>query len=853
MKNLFHILMMFVLLLLAGCVRSLGPEAPGQGVVLTIRCSDIEQTKSTTVEGEKRFNENAIKCIDFFFYPGTAPDNATDAVFHKHLELNNDPVVLVDGEYEATFRLSVKKADSDRIFTSAGGMQATVYAIINYDGVLVSGDSLEGTSLDDLAATCVVTDFAAVEKSYLQGSFLMDGRTVVAYSDSATPNASGVIEAKRFASKMTVAVNVAGEIVLKHSSPDEPDEVWTPVLHTMRIYLVDGVKTVNLGVESSIDNADPEFFSYSSSGNKRPFMKDNGDTFFSPTVLGTGDNKKTYYNTYPMYSYPVQWSVDSPDYSQTLPGQPYFKLEMDWRREERNGYSYDRRKYYYKVFFPFCSLERNNWYHFNVDVGLLGSESDEGRVFLSPYCYILDWQNRTVPIEKYAVISKARYLSVDTNPHSLHNSESLSIPFLSSHDVIIVPGSVKATRPFYGVIEDAGSVVGQYDEEYHATIKEADGAYFLDYSGQPEGNEQYEPSNWITNTSSSIEFSHALQNIITRSGFDYSPYTIEFDIVHDDLTAGVYPYEEYKKHITIVQYPGIYIESRMNSDTGIKKKGSNYGYDQGSAPWWDMPWGYVYIDNGRFIRTGNNKTEPYNALTTENNKKEYQWRTVWYTGGGRDIFKINVTVLPMGSEFVIGDPRISGYDTTVPVLGYSFVNDGTGDGDAVLPDRTGNPSNFTPGPVVSGDINNPMAKTGETRPLMYYRPTEDSSRTENMLAPAYRISTKLGGTEFSSITNHYAKLRCAGYQEDGYPGGRWRLPTKGEIKFIAQLSEKGVFEFLFNHGGTYWSATGAVTVGKNDVTYAGVDEALLRCVYDSWYWGDEQWNPRTEFVWGDRP
>ena len=35
--------------------------------------------------------------------------------------------------------------------------------------------------------------------------------------------------------------------------------------------------------------------------------------------------------------------------------------------------------------------------------------------------------------------------------------------------------------------------------------------------------------------------------------------------------------------------------------------------------------------------------------------------------------------------------------------------------------------------------------------------------------------------------------------------------------------------------------------------------ALLRCVYDSWYWdkvdglnGDPRWPDRTKFVWGDK-
>ena len=212
-----------------------------------------------------------------------------------------------------------------------------------------------------------------------------------------------------------------------------------------------------------------------------------------------------------------------------------------------------------------------------------------------------------------------------------------------------------------------------------------------------------------------------------------------------------------------------------------------------------------------------------------------------------------MTVLPQNSEFIIGDPRIDGYDTTKPVLGYSFTNNGNTEADKILPNRNDSDvSNFTPAPVVNGDLNMPLSLTGENRPLMYYRPTEKSSRTSNMLAPAYRISTKLGGTEFGNLTESQAKYRCAGYQEDGFPAGRWRIPTMSEIKFIAQLSAKGVFESMFK--GDYWSANGVVYVNKDNgtVTDKNSSLALLRCVYDSWYWGDEQWNPRSQFVWGDR-
>ena len=877
MKRLIHILMFIPLLLAAGCARNMAPYTPASGVVLTVRCEDPDLTKSTPEDGEKRFNENLIKSVDFFFYPVYPNDKLSDdAVYHTRMDLNEDPVKHIEGNWEATFTIVLKRAEAETIFPQDGA-KAKVYAVVNYTkDDLTSG----GTKMDNLAAKAVVTDFAEKETAYIQDCFLMDGETTVTYNESASTNVSGTIEVKRFAAKLTTAISVANTVTLEHTEPEDKAEVWVPVLHTMRIYLVDGAKNVTLGTQSSDDNLAPSYFSYKADAHRRPFVRDNGTEYLNHTTVGTGEDEKIYYNTYPMYSYPVKWKTDeSIDYTKDVPKQPYLKLELDWRRTGVNDHSFDQRKYYYKVILPVESLERNNWYHLNIDVSILGAETEEGQAILLPTCYILDWQNKSVPIDKYAVISKARYLSVDTRPKYLNNLATLSIPFLSSHDVRIVEGTQKATRPYYGVITDESKVVDHYNTEYHAWVRKYNGAYYLEYQGQdkafdkdgnPIGNPDYEPAKWIDKTSTTVEFDHALQNIYANDAFDYSPYTIEFDIVHQDLTAGISPYDEYLKHITIIQYPGIYIESCPNSDSDIRATKDNNGvpyyYSQNhkDKPWLNYPWGYVYIDNGRFIRTGNDNTEPYQKLTTDNNRREYQWRTVWYTGGGRDIFRINVTVLPADSEFIIGDPRIDGYDTTVPVLGYKFINNGSAEGDAVLinhnttdtdPEAT---SNFTLAPVVNGDAHTELKLTGETRPLTYYRPTEASSRTKNMIAPAYRFSTKLGGTEFGKINANQAKWRCAGYQEDGFPGGRWRIPTLSEIKFIAQLSANGVFESMFS--GDYWSANGLVNVNKEKGTVddtVGGDMAYLRCVYDSWYWGDEQWTNEVsgkhdQFVWGDR-
>ena len=136
--------------------------------------------------------------------------------------------------------------------------------------------------------------------------------------------------------------------------------------------------------------------------------------------------------------------------------------------------------------------------------------------------------------------------------------------------------------------------------------------------------------------------------------------------------------------------------------------------------------------------------------------------------------------------------------------------------------------------------------------------------------------------KIGDIKKEYAFNRCATYQEDGFPAGRWRLPTRGEVHFIAQLSANEAFATLFNKGSVYWSAHGPVKIvdkgnGVWVVQDVNEDAALLRCVYDTWYWGEDQkeydtWrmdNPkgwkdnlterqiknemRNQFVWGDKP
>jgi hypothetical protein len=216
------------------------------------------------------------------------------------------------------------------------------------------------------------------------------------------------------------------------------------------------------------------------------------------------------------------------------------------------------------------------------------------------------------------------------------------------------------------------------------------------------------------------------------------------------------------------------------------------------------------------------------GASNRNNHRGYAWVNNSYTQWGnlngmngsaqnanQNMYVIYISVLESGSTNRIGDPR----STT-----------------AYLP----NNNQWALAPGVEGTA---------SRRLLNYYPTATTG-TANILAPAFRIASSYGVT--SSINATTATNRCAAYQEDGHPAGRWRIPTKAEISYIASLSSKGLIPTLFNPGGNYWSANGAITVASTGGTvsdYTG-NSAYVRCVYDEWYWGSETVD-RTKFTWGD--
>ena len=870
MRRYFHIVCCLAVLLSAGCVEVL-PRGTGQRIELKVFCEDPVLTKS--VPGVDGYNENLISWVDFFFYPGDTPTG--NAVLHQRFsDVTPGDAVSVDvsGKVNSLFPEGVE--------------QITVYAIANYPG---NESDLNGT-WETLQGLRVTTQFADNTK-IKQDRFMMQDCKVLDLSAGGRDQdvvSQGEIQLERYASKLTVSVHLASLVQLG-------EEEWTPMVEGMQVYLMEGVNTVKL---SGRDPA-PGYFDYNS--DRRNYAAKNSQTgeitYTIPPTKDEGGNI-TFYNTYPMYMYPQTWEYGSSDKTTAFTCEPYVKLVVPWFRKETDNTFSTQRQCYYKVMFPESfkteGFKSNNWYHLDLDISILGALTDEYALPVDPCsCIIVPWQSLNGdddPVSHDLDVGVARFLFVERDSIVLRNEAALTIPYLTSHSVKVKEGSVHAYRLYYGTKtptpEDPEPTV--YNGKAIVRVAGPDfiypeGSYYLDYSPSIDADFSFT----VPPGTATLSFAHTLKNDYRVADFDYSPFTIFCTLQHTD---GLGP----ERTVQIEQYPAIYIDRITNSDA--ESEGGTTPVSTESNTIFYSPskyWGYVFVDGGAywpenatdaFTRgiDGSNrcKWEPgarqnrrdqgrpsnqqdmFFKLPRNNSKEqvEYQWRTLWYTGGSLDIFKITVTELPVEDQFkfVLGDPRTyrprdvnSEYKASFKEKFY--------DGETFLSTTLPEPDPaYRDGFAIAPSL---YYENGEeNRTLQYYLPADTTERTRNMLAPSYRISSKFSGVEFSGfngatdITKEYATYRCAGYQEDGFPAGRWRLPTQGEITFIAKLSSNGVFAELFTSGKRYWSANGAVYVQKGGTVKPVEDKtALLRCVYDSWYWGDEQQADRNKFVWGDRP
>lgn len=336
---------------------------------------------------------------------------------------------------------------------------------------------------------------------------------------------------------------------------------------------------------------------------------------------------------------------------------------------------------------------------------------------------------------------------------------------------------------------------------------------------------------------SDIVFENVLNNDMTSASFDFTAYTATFTIRHKDNA-------NYSETITIVQYPAIYAVAQANSNW----KGTNYTNNQNN----DQN-GYMYV----------NGYQGYTSSGRPSNVDFFLSAGGIYNNISPHMYVFTVTTVE-GTNYVIGDPRDTEY--TYDAGDARWYN-----GPSIYTGGNRELSYYYGTYVASAKYTNASATTG----VIYANDAaaEAAEPTINMIAPKFRLASG-----YSVLYSDYdeakvlenLKKRCASYQEDGYPAGRWRLPTRAEFQFIMTQVNMDLLPELYIKENTYWCAHGTGTPEDNgtiSMSYVGYDGTghSVRCVYDEWYWENSEtyrlgttnangtFTPSDTFTWGDMP
>lgn len=677
-------------------------------------------------------------------------------------------------------------------------------------------------TLDNIKRQTVTSDFA----HHTQESFVMDGTSEITRTGAGTANesASGTIDLKRCASKFTLAVKVTDRVSVGEG---ENMQEWEPQVENMSVLITDGLQATCLAT-AEYDAQPGDFYSTSTSA---------ADVAHRQRPLeNTGTGEFPYVLQAPFYTYPHQWNADDSDKRIT-----YLTLLVPWRVVGTSEY---RTCYYTIPVTPqgVTQIGRNISYRININVDMLGSftPSEEFEVKDLSY-FAVEWGSVAIDVD----INDSRYLVLDQTEYTMENVSDIQIPVYTSHKTVVkdvaltyyrynttnagIEQPITITSAQYKATQDRnrGNI---YTCEFQ-NVSEANTDNKLVYDHELKVWEPYSANGNVVNLtghSNQTAVNNAINSINYYQKTDadaFSRYVAKITLVHQDK-IGQSDEANYTVELTITQYPQIYITSTQNV------------YNNGNAM--SAAQGNMYC-NGNQTQYGSNSKYWYEAYGLPASTAED-------TNANPNQYVISITQLSPGANYVIGDPRVAeptnlnGWKDN----GYSGNwKRSFGDPGTSAPDM-----NWASAPGIEG---------GANRRLTNYYPTDESTAKARWVAPKIRIASSYGVSWNKSYDED--KARCASYQEMGYPAGRWRMPTVGEIEFIMKQSQEGKIPRLFNTNSYYMSAQGRVSTTFNENGELNTPtntngESAVRCVYDEWYWGDDVLKPNAQgkytFTWGDR-
>ncbi|MBQ9645639.1 MAG: hypothetical protein IJV24_04685 [Prevotella sp.] len=809
-----------------------------QPTVLTLTMPADRVVTRATDPGVASLNENEVATIDLFLYPTGATEE--EALVHllipkKDIQASE---MTADGKVVNTFKASLSKSVLRQLFADfddGTDLTCDAFALVNLPSSIKSANAsnsdlinaLTGYTNAEITSTKVselkklalgCTDFSYTEAVSSESSH-MKGKAPLYFVMSGENSLSLDADKRELTGNIDV-YRSAAKVSLK----------LTDVAETATTkQVVDGIETVTKWV-SELKNITVRMRNVLNEGfvdapgehvttgySDKDNLLLNSDGTEQVDVDGQTETHHMFSTDMPLYTYPNDWSENATHRSSLI-------VCVRWKEDGKTNATWQNTYYEIPIDDNAMKLVRNTHYKIQLKIGVVGSFVETEPYLLDDCSYtILPWG---VNPETGATMNQVRYLVVNTKEATMNNIIAMPIAYSSSHDIDKYSMKLEV-RDLRAQDATWTELVKEDPEESQSTFSDWNTDMFRvvlpsDNEGNNIGNNQVVVEHDLVNNGD--EKSH------------YSAFRMTFTLRHKDDP-------KYSETIVVYQYPMVYAEAEKNSGAGNETTPSNTYY------------GYMFV----------NGTTAY-----ENNYSDYSYNAGAHFLGGRNgitnnagnknpnRYIIKATSL-RDDRYIIGDPRLSKVNNDI-----SWANVTTESS------KTPNWTNY----------GYDMYSSGSNNDLNYYHPTEESDRTIDMISPSFMVASSYGVCDIG-IPKQNARRRCASYQEDGYPAGRWRLPTSAEVAYIVQLSAWGKIPVLFGvsrSNAYYWTANGVIRVNADEgnsslytgnVTttygtpygnsYTAVQEGYsyrgvsVRCVYDTWYWDDKIPDAnKNNFTWGDK-
>ncbi len=832
-KLLIYSSIIWAVFAVSSCTREPFPgqeTGTGDGTCIDLRVKSSEPITKAFPAGEDAYNENVVYTLDYFIFTADPTTSTTAEAFTYGRFTYDTAVKPVDEESSKAAGKVVDLMD----FHTAGNTSGYVYVIanlpdktnspdnyfeVNAEGKLQQVVGSKTTVLTPNYATLQALEVVASFQKLTDGKFTAQNRFVMAGLQSFTLSGKQAdpvtVELSRIASKLSLDMNVIkylAQFTSDASATQNYQNSWFPNVEKIQVY-VNYVNPKGL-VSGTYENRKYEIGSYFSYDRYAfiPSIDPNGT--YKEKVLSFDEDGNVEYgsdglpvfvdgNEYPaynvtgspFYSYPTTWNASDAT-------APFIKIIIPWVAYDITDENYqnptgNNRTALIAAAAGFPEELKIN----NVVVGERDlerttpgdMESRGGHEF-----YYKINIPATLPGQTSVNALQANYWYKLILDIAVLGSDAEDLPVELAGDYYVVDwsapaekmgGDLNAGRYFKvnKTFEMFGSeLVIPVQSSHNITVDNVSSQYNR-YTGNSSTGSLTRHNTLSTGDNftliasgrNKVTLTHTVESDLTKmQARDISPITYTFTIQQADNS-------NYKETVTVIQYPTIYAESIP---------------DQGGAS--TFLYGTVYSNTARPVTNDDN-----DSLGNIGNSSAGKAKTIITIKTLAGISTTPYTDQGIPAP-VIGDPRAS--------LAEAYLT---------------NPRNSSQ-VWQAADFRN-------VSNILEYKYADPSKK--NVIAPKIMVASGYGGNNRNAKNTWLETAeRCAAYQEDGYPAGRWRLPTEAEVLFIYTLAQTNNLlpNPFYSRDNRYWGNAGrSIYRGSFDDSN---NNASCRCVYDLWYWGDDR-------------